>query len=224
MKQAVMIPSNPEAVTPGWMTQILYETGSIQHARVTGLRHEMVANQGIAGQVIRFHLTYDRREDRQIASIIAKFPSSNADLRKGLRHLYRNEIFVHKNLPPDLGLTVPKPYFCGFDENSGDNLLLLEDLSIGAHPGNIVSGCTLEEAQAAVSQLAKFHAAWWGEKHQAQFGWLPHKSDFLQKETSDQFSDQFENWVQKVEEEVPGFHFPASFLQAGALLARTTSG
>lgn len=213
-------PTHPVAVSPAWLTRVLRTAGKLRNGRVTEVRREMPAGQGLAGQVLRLHLSYDRVEENQLASVIAKFPADNPDLSRGLQHMYRTETRFYQNVPPNLGVAVPMLIFAAHDETSGDNLVLLEDLSENARAGNIVSGCTLEEASAVVAQLAKFHAAWWDGKLGEWFGWMGHKSDYLSDEMGASFASSIEPWMARVKVEVPGFQFPAAFHQAASLLAR----
>jgi hypothetical protein len=213
-------PTHPDAVSPAWLTRVLRTAGKLRNGRVTAVRRELPAVQGIAGQVLRLHLGYDRVEENQLASVIAKFPSSDPDVARGMQHLYQAETRFYQNLPADFGIAVPKPYLAAQDGTGRHNLILLEDLSEAARAGNIVSGCTLDEASAVVTQLAKFHAAWWDRKLGECFLWLGHKADFLSDEMGASFASSIEPWMARVEVEVPGFHFPSAFHQAAGLLAR----
>ena len=71
-------------------------------------------------------------------------------------------------------LHTPRSHYCGSDPSTGDTALLLEDLS-GARQGDSVAGCTFAEARLAVTELARFHAAWWGSPRLDALDWLPAK-------------------------------------------------
>jgi hypothetical protein len=52
-------------------------------------------------------------------------------------------------------------------------LLLLEDLAPGRRLGNQVAGCTRDEAESVLRQIASVHAAWWERPELASLGWAP---------------------------------------------------
>jgi hypothetical protein len=52
-------------------------------------------------------------------------------------------------------------------------LLLLEDLAPGRRLGNQVEGCSPEEAESILRQIATVHAAWWERPELASLGWAP---------------------------------------------------
>jgi aminoglycoside/choline kinase family phosphotransferase len=65
------------------------------------------------------------------------------------------------------------------DVDTDRYVLLLEDLASSGRLGNQVLGCSLDEATLAVSELAKFHAAWWDSPRLAEIGWLPRGTDLV---------------------------------------------
>ena len=220
MNPEAIIPTHPHLVTAAWMTAALRAAGLLRKSRVTSLSVEPVGNQGLIGQVARFRLSYDRVEHNQVASLIAKFPHPNPDYRKGMQSIYQREINFYENLGAAAAISLPRSIYSVMDENSADNILLLEDLSEGSRPGCLVCGCTLEEARAAILRLARFHAAWWENERLAQFHWLPHKQDFIRDYSTDQFCADFEDLLHKLHAELPDVDLSGGFLQPATLLAR----
>jgi hypothetical protein len=56
-------------------------------------------------------------------------------------------------------------------------VLLLEDLSLTGRLGDQIAGCTLDDARVALVNLAKLHAAWWGNPRLDELHWLPLGTD-----------------------------------------------
>ena len=220
MNQTMSIPTHPEEVTVDWMTAALQDAGLLRKSRVTSLSVEPVGSQGLIGHVARIRLNYDRAEHHQVLSLIAKFPHSNPEMRKGLQSMYQREIDFYKYLGAAAAISLPGSIYSAMDESSADNILLLEDLSQDARPGCLVCGCTPEEARAAVLRLARFHAAWWENERLAHFHWLQHKRDFIQDYSTDQFCADFEDLLGRIRLELPNADLYGVFLQPATLLAR----
>ena len=51
------------------------------------------------------------------------------------------------------------------------HILLLEDLA-PAGSGSSVAGCSIEQAELAIHQIASYHAAWWEDPQLEEIGWL----------------------------------------------------
>jgi aminoglycoside phosphotransferase (APT) family kinase protein len=58
---------------------------------------------------------------------------------------------------------VPHLFHAAEDGTTRRVVLVLEDLSAG-RPGDVLQGCSVDEAAAVVDVLAPFHARWWGER------------------------------------------------------------
>ena len=56
----------------------------------------------------------------------------------------------------------PELYYSAADEAQQRVVLLLEDLS-GGRQGDVLEGCSIEDARLVIDQLAPFHARWWGD-------------------------------------------------------------
>ena len=59
------------------------------------------------------------------------------------------------------------------DAATGDTVLLLEDVS--GRQGDSVAGCSLAEAELAITQLAEFQASWWDSPRLDGLEWMPLK-------------------------------------------------
>jgi hypothetical protein len=68
-------------------------------------------------------------------------------------------------------MNAPTCFFSALDGNTGDFILLLADLA-PARNGNLRAGCSLEEAELALNDVAKLHADWWESPQLAGMDWL----------------------------------------------------
>jgi hypothetical protein len=156
------IPGDAASLTPVWLTAALRRAGALHHASVTSVRHDVVGEvQGFTGQVTRLRLTYDRDEPGAPVSLVAKLPAASAEVRAALHGfgLYEREVCFYREIAAP-GSPAPHAWLAESDPQTGASILLLEDLTAG-RIGDNVGGCADEEAILAVSEIARFHAAWW---------------------------------------------------------------
>jgi aminoglycoside phosphotransferase (APT) family kinase protein len=97
------------------------------------------------------------------ASLIAKFPTTvEANLGVALHFdIYRREVSFFRQVAPLCDVSVPGVLLA---EAAGpdDFVILMEDMA-GYRTGDQVAGCTPEEAEACIDQLAVLHARFWNQ-------------------------------------------------------------
>lgn len=112
------IPSDPEQLTPEWLTATLREEGVLNEARVTRVQQEILGQgEGFIGTIVRLHLTLDRAEPAVPATMIAKLPISIAQNRTlgELSGTYEREIRFYQALAQDVGIRTPHCYYAAMD-------------------------------------------------------------------------------------------------------------
>ncbi len=162
-------PRTVEDMTPLWLTTVLTRSGLLSDGqRVVALRHEEAAG-GIAVTGCVTRLSFDVEPDRPSVpkGLFAKLrnPAWRGDPQE-----YVLEIRFYRDLASRLNLAVPRCYHADVDEDSGDFVLLLEDLT-GATPGHPLEGCTFEQSLLLMTELGRLHGTWWGGKELANMGW-----------------------------------------------------
>lgn len=169
------IPSNPQHLTAEWLTDALRSSGTIKDAAVTSfdMEPDIAAGVGFMGQLARISPTYDRAESGAPASIIGKFPAPAPENREiaQLFRFYEIETRFYEQIAGEVDLQTPKRYYSNIDLESGDFVLLLEDLA-PAKVADQVAGCTPEQAELAIRELAKFHATWWENPRMDELKWM----------------------------------------------------
>lgn len=168
------IPSAVQDVTPEWLTQALREAGIIDRASVSSLDIQLFEGQGFVGQVARVVLRYDQLEEGAPGSLIVKLPSADETRRADVarRGLYEREIRFYEELADQIELRTPRLYYSAMDTEAEEYVLLIEDMA-PARVGDNVAGCSLAEAELAIRNLARIHAAWWESPRLAGLDWLP---------------------------------------------------
>ncbi|MEX0785478.1 MAG: phosphotransferase [Dehalococcoidia bacterium] len=180
------IPAGPHELSEEWLTAALRQTGTIRKARVTAFDMDpnIAAGVGFMGILAKLAVEYDQPEEGAPASIIAKFPTPIPENRQiaELYHFYESETRFYEQIADEVELRTPRRYYSQYDTESGDFILLLEDMA-PATVGDQVNGCSIAQAELCLRELAKFHATWWESPRLKQLDWLPDMNETVRKET-----------------------------------------
>lgn len=157
------------------MTQALNSTGALGGASVTGFAAETIAEgTGFMNQLFRLHLQYDSVAFDPPRSVTVKLPTADPLLRRVFENLGQNlcEVRFYQEMVANRHLPIPHLYYGAAEPDSGDTVLVLEDMG-DARQGDSLSGCSPAEARQVISQLAKFQASWWDSPRLHELDWMP---------------------------------------------------
>lgn len=203
------LPETPDGLTPEWLMEALTRSGVLAGERVVGARSERVGQEyGFTGVVVRVELDYAPGRDDLPGSLIAKLPLAPGDHASGYRLLqerdperrrrYYERCEREERFYRLVGARVaPRLYYSAAD---GERVvLLLEDLSVGRQ-GDVLLGCSIDEAVLVLEELARFHARCWGERApQVGFGRLVRDG----REWQDRYGRQVGTFLERHEGLVP---------------------
>ncbi len=161
-------------LSPEWLTSVLHDNGVLKQAAIRSVTLEpSQSSRSLIGQIFRLHIEYDPHEPGAPSSLIAKLPTDNPDRRAYFTALgmYEREQRFYAEIADRTPLLTPKCYFAGTTE-SGLSRLLLEDLS-PARSGSRIAGCSFEQAERAIREIAGLHISWWESRELARLDWLP---------------------------------------------------
>jgi aminoglycoside/choline kinase family phosphotransferase len=171
------IPATTRSITADWLTETLHRTGHLEMAaEVATVVHEPIAGVGLLSEVARLHLTYVAGSAGP-NTLIAKSAVGAPENRQMAMAVgcYEREVRFYEEIAPRLGVRVPGCLAADLDGETGEFVLLLEDLT-DVSAGDQLTGASLEQARVAVDQLASFHALWWDSPELAPGGrlsWVP---------------------------------------------------
>ena len=171
------VPRNLQDITPSWLTKALNLGRDSGAPSVTGYSAETIADgKGFMNRLFRLRLDYDTCSPDLPRSIIAKLPSADPLLRSVFDRLGQNrrEVRFYREFANSVHLPVPRSYHGGMDRDTGDTVLLLEDMA-HARQGDSVAGCSTDEARRCIAQLARFQASWWDSPLLDRLYWIPSK-------------------------------------------------
>ena len=170
------IPRTPEDIMPEWLTDALRSSGVITTSWVTSIdTGDTSAGHGFTGRIARLAVTCDSHEKDAPGSIIAKFPSYDPAIRAAVTDSamsYEREVWCYEKLLGGVALSTPKRYFSAHDPESGECVLLLQDLA-PARFGDNVANPSREDIDSAIRAIATFHAEFWESPRLADLVWLP---------------------------------------------------
>ncbi|HAP78036.1 MAG TPA: hypothetical protein DCR14_18380 [Acidimicrobiaceae bacterium] len=159
----------PDAITSEWLSTVLDAD-----VRITGTKR---IGDGLVGMNLRLTIEAPAGSDLP-ASLIAKLPSPDPTSRAtgiALRN-YEREVQFYRQIAPTVDIRVAHCHYSEWHPESGDFVLVMEDLS-PAEQGNQITGCSAEHARIAVLELARLHGPRWGDDSLSHI-------EFLQKRTS----------------------------------------
>ena len=157
----------PADVTPEWLASVL-------GGQVGGVEIERIGD-GLVGLNVRAVLT--NAADGLPDSVVLKLPSLDETSRATgiLLRNYEREVKFYTQLADTVDIRVPYCHYADWNEDTGDFVLVLEDMA-PAEQGNQVTGCSLSEAQSAVRELAKLHGPRWDDDSLDEIDWLARRT------------------------------------------------
>lgn len=175
----VRVPETPDDLTPAWLTAVLAEAGVLRRGTVAAVEWEPVGGEyGFTGLVARVRLRYESADGDVPRSLIAKLPMAEGNIVSGYRALqerdqalarrYYERCVREERFYREVGATfAPALYYSAVDDARRRVVLLLEDLTAGRQ-GDVLDGCSIEDAALVIEEIAPFHAQWWGDRAPAR--------------------------------------------------------
>ncbi|MXY72266.1 MAG: phosphotransferase [Dehalococcoidia bacterium] len=170
------IPLAYEDFTPDWATEALRSSGTLEDERVTAVETSPVGEGfGFLGSLARLSLTYDRPRPGAPATVVAKFPTPvEMNLALALQYqVYEREARFFNEIKSSISaMPTPEAYYVDIKE-SGQGVILLEDLDGRGQVGDQLAGASLKEAEQLMTQIADLHATWWDRAEEETISWVP---------------------------------------------------
>lgn len=157
-------------LTPGWFTDVLGGGGD---AAVVAVDVEPM-NIGAMCRMVRAVLTWGTDRGGP-ASVVVKFPTADASTL-GLAQamgMYELEVRSYRDLLPRLsGVRAPACHLAELDDATGAFTLVLEDLTAGTRPGDVLTESPRDECEAVLTQLGRLQAGSWDAPELQTLRWL----------------------------------------------------
>ena len=201
-------PRTFDEITPGWLTQVLHESGAINGERVDSFESTNIGDdQGLQGDVSRISLTHDSAAPDAPESLVIKF--SLADDKRRVWQIQNGnserEVMFYSELAADVGMAVPSVYFSQFDSDSGHMNIVQQDVG-RFRAVDQSDDCSFDDATTTLNSLAQMNSKWWNSDRLFDYPWLKNQSD----------SDQLQSNIDRYNERLEGcFEILGDFLPVG---------
>lgn len=105
--------------------------------------------------------------------VFAKWPSPVHRVRRTGRYsgAYEREVRFYLDLAGQCAVRTPRPHFASYEPQTGDFVLLLEQLP-AARKGDLLSSSP-GDVERIMRAIARLHAQWAGDAALSELGWLP---------------------------------------------------
>ncbi len=149
-------------LTPEWMSEVLRSSGTIDETTSvkTIEATDLVAEGGMLSELFRVSMTYEGGTGP--ATAIVKLPIDDETQRftADVLGFYPRELAFYEQIAPDAPFGSPSVYGSRIADDSTDFVLVMEDAG-SLRTVDQIDGVGLDDAMAALSSMAQFHAAWW---------------------------------------------------------------
>jgi hypothetical protein len=158
-------------VTPEWLNSVLASQGldpTIAAVEATRI------GTGQIGDSYRLTLTHgDPTSATAPATLVVKLPAADETSRGAgvATGNYEKEAWYYEQLAATVAIRTPHCWFSAAVAGTADAVVVLEDLA-PARQGDQIAGCSPEQAELAVVELARLHGPRWNDPTLAHIEWL----------------------------------------------------
>ncbi len=157
-----------------WMAEALGFPGSIASMNRASI------GTGQVGENVRYDVTWTSDVDPSSvpSSVVGKFPSLDELSRQTAEATgaYVKEVGFYRELQPLVTIPTPHLYHLGDDLDANRFVILMADIR-DADQGDQLAGCSVAEAELAITALAGLHGPLWGHDLLAKHEWLTARDD-----------------------------------------------
>ncbi len=161
----------------GWLGAALTAGGQLGQVEVSDVAVEQIG-EGVGIASLLYRLTPTYTSGKGPASVVLKLPTQSPETRFVVDafDFYSKECRFYDELAKPTPAKSADTYYIDVDHDSGDFVLLMEDVT-DAGLVEQTKGCSPAEALAAMETLGRIHAHWWEPGPIGQVAWLPRPQD-----------------------------------------------
>ncbi|MFM8521698.1 MAG: phosphotransferase [Acidimicrobiaceae bacterium] len=190
--------SSHKGISSEYLSKALAPISGVAKLKITA-----ISPIGTGQMAESYRVKFSQESGEKIESVVVKVPSQNENSRSASRttRCYELETSFYSSLRNSLKVETPKCFHVWYDAPSDDFVLVLEDIK-DASQGDQITGATVEQADAAITQLVNLHAPMWGSEILNQIGWLPKHSLNVATGTSQLLRSVFSGFAERFSEKV----------------------
>lgn len=181
--------ARPDDITDAWLTDALVASGAAPAGAVVERHTAEGIGTGQVGQNVRFTLTWSGIDDADDgaagsgagagvpSTVVGKFAAADEQSRLAglMTGTYVREVSFYRELADRCAMRIPFCHVAELDPDTGEFVLLFEDIA-PARQGDQIAGCTIDEAALAMTELGKLHASYWDDPSLDGREWLAHRA------------------------------------------------
>lgn len=156
-----------DVLDPSWLSTALTDVADGERV----VESRVVDSLKTIASKIRFEAVVERPDGTRTTRHYCVKGCFGEGGRAGMLEL---EARVYRDVRPVVDVRMPRAAYASTDVTSGRSVIILEDIL--ANGGTLLNALTPyppETIEGTLAQLARLHAATWGEEGRARFDWLP---------------------------------------------------
>ena len=158
----IEVPTSTASITADWLTRALKSNGHLAGTVTDVVLEPIGAGVGLMAELGRLRLTYAGDEDLP-DTMIAKCAAQNENIQVAqVLDFYNREVNFYNRVGSDCLLNVPDSYYGDVNQETYNQILLMEDLG-DVSPRDQIVGASAEEAESAVNRIAAMYARYWNK-------------------------------------------------------------
>ena len=185
---------HPDVLEPAWLEGIVRHAGF--EAKVSGFEASPVGTGQMADSY-RLRLVYEGDPGGAPETVVIKVPAANATSRQsGAAGAYQTEVRFYQELSGALAIRTPHCFHADISDENDAFVLVLEDMA-PCEQGDQIRGCSVDEAEGALRNLAGLHAPSWDARGLADKDFIRRADAGIAKMMSTVLSVSTETFIER---------------------------
>ena len=184
-----------------WLESVFAEAG-IDVPAINNISVEPIG-AGNTGITVKVSLDYKAPDTAAPKSVVCKFHPTDQPRIEAIKSagVFLTETNVQKLLTEKSEAAIPECYFVAVSDDGSQFNMVCEDLSERCEPGDQIKGCSIDEARAAIVELAKLHRQYWNEPLLSDLHWIRPRMPFPEN-ALELLDDRLRNLLTKEQHDV----------------------
>jgi hypothetical protein len=159
-------------ISTAWL-QAVFDYAGVDVPAIVDSKIEPIGH-GNSSHTCKVSLAYENHATDAPGSVICKFSLAEG---KGAELVKKSGIYLCEAktlnfLSKDSAARIPKCYLASVSSDTSNFNLVAEDLSVFCRPGDQISGCSIADAKAVVTELSRFHRQFWNAPILDKIDWV----------------------------------------------------
>lgn len=192
-----LVARTPSDADGPWLGEVLRRAKLMGNAHEIHLASYARVGNGMMSDTFRFSLEH-RDRAASVTTLVGKFAAANATSRSTAVKLglYATEINFYRHLAHTVDVRTPKIWYAEIDEATHDFTLIMEDQA-PARAVDQLHGCSLEDCESALRELARLHGPRWNDPALARIAWFRDRLTLVRELVDTGFADMVAGFLDR---------------------------